>query len=118
MFVARDTGPQHYFEVALPRAWEIFTQAYRELPGLSRTVRGPVMSAAPGKVLVDGIEGTPGSFIATLRFEQARDSSLVGRPFRAACPDDASWVDDVTLLPDTPADIRAAIESYRREDPR
>lgn len=113
MFMARDTGPQEYFKVPMPRAWQIFTEAYRQLPGLSRTVRGPVMSAAPGKVLVDGIEGEPGNHIATLRFEQARDASLVGRPFRAHCPDDAGWLDDVTLLPETSADIRAAIEAFR-----
>ena len=113
MFMARDTGPQQYFEVPVPRAWEIFTDAYRTLPGLSRTVRGPVMSAGPGKVLVDGIDGEHGRRVATLRFEQARDASLVGRPFRAICPEDASWLDDLTLLDDTPPDIRAAVDAFR-----
>ena len=39
----------------LARAYDIFQQAYRTVSGLARTVRGPSMSAFPGKVLVDGI---------------------------------------------------------------
>ena len=112
MFMARDTGPQDYFEVPIPRAYEIFTEAYRTLPGLSRTVRGPVMSSGPGKVMIDGISGEPGSLIAHARFLQARDPELVGRPFRAACPDDASWLDDLTVLDGEPADITAEIARF------
>ncbi|MEM6996833.1 MAG: lysine 2,3-aminomutase, partial [Myxococcota bacterium] len=52
MFVERDTGPKAYFEVPLQRAWNIFRDAYSTVSGLARTVRGPSMSAFPGKVLV------------------------------------------------------------------
>ena len=55
MFVERDTGPSDYFKLPLARAYDIFQQAYRTVSGLARTVRGPSMSAFPGKVLVDGI---------------------------------------------------------------
>jgi L-lysine 2,3-aminomutase len=55
MFVERDTGPKNYFEVPLARAYEIFRKAYRRVSGLGRTVRGPSMSATPGKVVVEGI---------------------------------------------------------------
>ena len=55
MFVERDTGPRNYFEVPLARALQIFQRAYQNVSGLARTVRGPSMSATPGKVLVDGI---------------------------------------------------------------
>ena len=55
MFVERDTGPRHYFELPLVDALEIFRDAYTRVSGLARTVRGPVMSAHPGKVQVDGI---------------------------------------------------------------
>lgn len=58
------------------------------LPGLARTVRGPVMSTTPGKVLVDHADTTPvGVSTLHLRF-QARDPRLVGRPFRARMPHD------------------------------
>ncbi|MCB0584841.1 MAG: hypothetical protein KDD06_05880, partial [Phaeodactylibacter sp.] len=50
MFVARDTGAQHYFAVKLARAWRIFREAYQKVSGIARTVRGPSMSAGPGKV--------------------------------------------------------------------
>ena len=55
MFVERDTGAKAYFEVPLARAYKVFTEAYSQVAGLCRTVRGPSMSALPGKVLVDGI---------------------------------------------------------------
>ena len=55
MFVERDTGAKAYFEVPLVRAYKVFTEAYSQVAGLCRTVRGPSMSASPGKVMVDGI---------------------------------------------------------------
>ena len=55
MFIARDTGAQHYFAVPLEECWEIFKQAYASVSGICRTVRGPSMSAGPGKVQVLGV---------------------------------------------------------------
>ncbi|MDD2248015.1 MAG: lysine 2,3-aminomutase, partial [Proteiniphilum sp.] len=49
MFVARDTGSKAFFEVSLEKAWNIFRKAYRSVSGVCRTVRGPSMSADPGK---------------------------------------------------------------------
>ena len=39
----------------LARGYEIFRDAYQAVSGLSRTVRGPSMSATPGKVCVHGV---------------------------------------------------------------
>ena len=55
MFVARDTGSKEFFDVPLEKAWDIFRKAYRSVSGVSRTVRGPSMSAGPGKVQVLGV---------------------------------------------------------------
>ena len=93
MFVERDTGPKHYFEVPLVRAWEIFTGAYRQVSGLARTVRGPSMSAHPGKVLVDGVAEVAGEKVLSLQFLQARDPSWVRRPFFAEYDPEATWLD-------------------------
>jgi L-lysine 2,3-aminomutase len=109
-FVARDTGPRDYFKVPLARAATLFTEAYRQLPGLARTVRGPVMSTTPGKVVVEGTEDTPEGRYFRLRFLQARDPNLVGRPFRANWSQEAAWLDDLTLAPSTPPDIAAVVE--------
>jgi L-lysine 2,3-aminomutase len=110
MFVARDTGPQRYFEVPLDRAWGIFTTAYTGLPGLARTVRGPVMSTTPGKVIVDHVDSrADGDRFLQLRFLQARDARLVGRPFRARMRSDAAWLDALEVLPGVPDDLRAAV---------
>ncbi|MGA4844851.1 KamA family radical SAM protein [Streptomyces sp. G5(2025)] len=114
MFVERDTGPHAYFAVTLAKAAEIFRSAYRTLPGLARTVRGPVMSTTPGKVVVDGVQECAQGRHFQLRMLQARDPSLVGRPFRAPYDTRATWLDELTPAPDTPADIAAALATHIR----
>ena len=96
MFVERDTGPSDYFRLPLARAYEIFQGAYRQVSGLARTVRGPCMSAFPGKVLIDGVVRIDGKQCFALQFLQARDSSLVRRPFFAGFDRAAYWLDDLT----------------------
>jgi KamA family protein len=95
MFVERDTGPQDYFAVPLARAHEIFRAAYRGTSGLCRTVRGPSMSATPGKVCVDGVVTIAGQDVFALRMIQARDPSLVGIPFYARFDSAATWISDL-----------------------
>jgi KamA family protein len=96
MFVERDTGPNDYFRLPLARAYEIFQAAYRQLSGLARTVRGPCMSAFPGKVLIDGIVRINGEQYFALQFLQARDPANVRRPFFAKFDRRAHWLDDLT----------------------
>lgn len=112
MFIARDTGPRDYFKVPLAQATTIFRDAYQHLPGLARTVRGPVMSATGGKVIIDGVsEGADAHF--HLRLLQARNPALVGRPFLARHSDTAAWIDELELSPGAPADIAAALASHQ-----
>ena len=95
MFVVRDTGAQHYFGVSLIRAHEIFRNAYKKVSGLGRTVRGPSMSATPGKVLVDGVTTINGKKVISLRFLQGRNPEWVQKPFFAEYNEDAIWLDDL-----------------------
>jgi len=95
MFVERDIGAKNYFEVPLARAYRIFTRALERCSGLERTVRGPSMSATPGKVLVDGITRIAGEDVFSLRFVQGRNSSWVNRPFFARFDPNATWLDDL-----------------------
>ena len=95
MFVERDTGPQDYFAVPLARGYEIFRDAYQSVSGLCRTVRGPSMSATPGKVAVDGITTIAGIKVFVLRMIQARDPKLVGHPFFARFDPEATWLTDL-----------------------
>jgi KamA family protein len=95
MFVERDTGPQDYFAVPLARAYEIFRDAYQGVSGLCRTVRGPSMSATPGKVCVDGVTTIAGLKVFVLRMIQARDPKLVGNPFFARFDPNATWLTDL-----------------------
>jgi KamA family protein len=95
MFVERDTGPQGYFAVPLVRAHEIFRDAYASVSGLCRTVRGPSMSATPGKVCVDGVVEVAGEKVFALHMIQARDPSIVGKPFFARFDPTAIWLSDL-----------------------
>ncbi|CAM2008211.1 KamA family radical SAM protein [Acanthopleuribacter pedis] len=95
MFVERDTGPKKYFEVPLARAFQIFTEAYNSVSGLARTVRGPSMSALPGKVLVDGVIDLPQGRYFVLKFIQGRSSDWVNKPFLAEYDPKATWLNDL-----------------------
>ena len=93
MFVERDTGAKHYFALPLEKALTIFNDAYRQVSGLARTVRGPSMSATPGKVLVDGINEVNGEKVFILKFLQGRAPSWVGKTFFAKYDPQAMWLD-------------------------
>jgi KamA family protein len=95
MFVARNTGPRHYFEVPVARGFRIFTAAYSQVSGLARTVRGPSMSANPGKVLVDGVASIAGEQVFVLKMIQGRDTSWVNRVFFARFDSQAAWLDQL-----------------------
>jgi KamA family protein len=95
MFVARDTGAQHYFAVSLIEAWQIFRNAYQKVSGVCRTVRGPSMSATPGKVQILGVGEIKGKKIITLRFLQGRNPDWVARPFFAEYDEKATWLSDL-----------------------
>ncbi|WP_457561127.1 KamA family radical SAM protein [Caminibacter sp.] len=95
MFIARDTGAQHYFGVSLVKAWEIYKGAISKVSGLSRTVRGPSMSATPGKITVDGVAEINGKKVFVLRMLQAKNPSLVDIPFFAEYNEKAMWIDEL-----------------------
>ncbi len=95
MFVVRDTGAQHYFGISLVKAHEIFRKAYKQVSGLGRTVRGPSMSATPGKVQVDGIAIINGKKVIVLKFLQGRNPDWVSKPFFAEYDENAIWLDDL-----------------------
>ena len=95
MFIVRDTGAQHYFSVPLVEAWQIFRQAYQQVSGLARTVRGPSMSTTPGKIQVLGVSVIQGEKVIVLRFLQGRNPDWVHRPFFARYDEKAVWIDDL-----------------------
>lgn len=95
MFMARDTGAKQYFDVSIEKAQIIFRKAYSEVSGVARTARGPVMSAAPGKVHIVGISEVGGEKIFVLQFLQARNPDWVKRPFFAKYDPEASWLTEL-----------------------
>ncbi len=95
MFIARDTGARDYFAVPLAECYEIFRAAYNQVSGIARTVRGPSMSAAPGKVQVLGTQEMFGEKVFVLNFLQGRNPDWVNRPFFAKYDADALWLDEL-----------------------
>ncbi|MCD6090145.1 MAG: lysine 2,3-aminomutase [Bacteroidales bacterium] len=95
MFIARDTGAQHYFSVPLVKAWQIYKDAYRQVSGIARTVRGPSMSAHPGKIEIVGPATINGEEVLTLNFIQGRNSNWVKQPFFAEYDENATWLNDL-----------------------
>ncbi|MDR2954147.1 MAG: lysine 2,3-aminomutase [Prevotella sp.] len=95
MFIARDTGAKHYFEVPLDKCWQIFRRAYRKVSGLCRTVRGPSMSDDAGKIQVLGVQEIKGDKVFVLRFIQGRNPKWVDIPFFAEYNAKATWFDQL-----------------------
>ncbi len=95
MFVERDTGARRYFEVPLVKAWNIFRDAFSRVSGLARTVRGPSMSAVPGKVHILGVTEIGNERVFVLEYLQARNPRLVRQPFFARFDPTASWFDQL-----------------------
>lgn len=98
MFVERDTGARRYFEVPLARALTIYDEASSGLSGLARTARGPVMSAMPGKVLVDGRVETTAGEAFVLKLIRARESRASNRVELARMDPSAAWLDDLESM--------------------
>ncbi|KAG9228543.1 hypothetical protein BJ875DRAFT_435140 [Amylocarpus encephaloides] len=98
MFVERDTGARKFFEVPLARALEIHHEAISECPGTARTLRGPSMSAGPGKIQVLGISSFLGEKVFVLKFLQARNPHWCApdKLFYAKFDPGAVWLDDLT----------------------
>jgi KamA family protein len=95
MFVERDTGPSDYFKLPLARACEIYQAAYQSVSGLARTVRGPSMSAFPGKIVINGATTIAGEKVFAMQFLQARTANWALQPFFAKFDPEATWFDQL-----------------------
>lgn len=95
MFVVRDTGAKKFFSVPLLRTHEIFHRAYRNVSGLARTVRGPSMSADPGKIEILGSSRINGEKVIILTMIQGRNKDWVGKPFFAKYNPTATWINEL-----------------------
>lgn len=91
MFVARNTGAQHYFSIPLIDAWNIFRKAYQSVSGICRTVRGPCMSCLPGKVQLLGITEAKDRKVMVFRMIRGRNPDWSARPFFAKYDEKAIW---------------------------
>ena len=92
MFIARETGAKHFFEIPLEQCQIIFRKAYQKVSGIARTVRGPSMSCNSGKIQILGVNEVAGEKVFVMRFIQGRNPDWVGRPFFAKYDANATWI--------------------------
>ena len=95
MFVARNTGAQHYFSIPLVDAWKLFRETYKSVSGICRTLRGPSMSCLPGKVQILGAADIRNEKVMVFRMIQGRNPDWAARPFFAQYDDKAIWYTDL-----------------------
>ena len=95
MFVARNTGAQHYFSIPLIEAWKIFRETYQSVSGICRTLRGPSMSCLPGKVQILGVADVKDEKVMVFRMIQGRNPDWAARPFFAKFDENAIWYTDL-----------------------
>jgi len=94
-FIERDTGAKRYFSIPLERAYNIFRDAFKQVSGLARTVRGPSMSALPGKVAIEGITEVNGEKVFALTFIQGRNPEWNKKIFFAKYDPNAIWLNQL-----------------------
>ncbi len=94
-FVERNTGAKEYFEIPLFEAFQIFSEAFKQVSGIARTVRGPSMSALPGKVAIEGISEVRGQKVFVLNMLQGRNPDWCKKPFFAKYNTKATWLSDL-----------------------
>jgi L-lysine 2,3-aminomutase len=95
MFVPRNTGSHRFFAIPLVKAYGIFRKAFSRVSGLARTVRGPSMSALPGKIKIDGISEIKGKKYISMSFIQGRSSDWVKKPFFSEYDEKACWINEL-----------------------
>lgn len=95
MFVERDTGAHDYFAIPLTKAYSIFRNAFCKVSGLARTVRGPSMSATPGKILIEGVSTIHNEKVFVLNMIQARNPNWTKTPFFASYDKKATWINQL-----------------------
>jgi KamA family protein len=95
MFVPRNTGSHRFFAIPLVKAYGIYREAFSHVSGLARTVRGPSMSALPGKIKIDGISEINGKKYISMSFIQGRSSEWVKKPFFSEYDEKACWINEL-----------------------
>jgi KamA family protein len=95
VFMARNTGANKYFRVPIYKALNIFNEVITDVSGLTKTVRGPVMSTKYGKAEIQGVTEINNQKYFSLRFIQARDVNWINKPFFAEYCEKAAWIDEL-----------------------
>ncbi len=97
MFIERETGPYEYFSIPLADVYRMYQSAIRETGSFAKTVTGPVMSAAKGKVQIMGIVKNPidGNDYFMMQYVRHRDYRKTFKPFFMEYDERATWVDQL-----------------------
>lgn len=97
MFIERETGPYNYFEIPLAEVYRIYQKAIKETGSFSKTVTGPVMSAAKGKAHIMGVVENPadGKKYFMMQYVRHRDYRETFKPFFMEYDEKATWINQL-----------------------
>jgi KamA family protein len=79
MFITSSKTSNPVFTIPLATALQIYQDAQRALSGLAKTLRGPVMTNGPFKILIDGIADIDNEKVFVLKILQSSDANLIGK---------------------------------------
>lgn len=98
MFVESSNTPLPSLRIPLIKALHIYQESQKQTSGLAKTLRGPVLTNAPFKLLVNGI--MPGRYgkVFVLTYLQAADPDLVGKIIFAKYDEQVACFEDLILL--------------------
>jgi len=98
LYADSDSGPREYFKIPISRSFKIFNSAWKNVSGLARTVRGPILYSADSKILVDDIIDINGKKYFLLKYLQCSNSSKTGSSFLKDYDEFALSVEQLSLV--------------------
>jgi hypothetical protein len=95
MFIESNKSPNPCFKIPLAKALHIYQETLRKTSGFSKTLRGPVVTNEPVKLLIDDVAEIAGEKVFVLKFLQSVNPDLVGKTFFAKYDETATRFDQL-----------------------
>ncbi len=100
MFIERETGPYDYFKLPLAEVYHTYQRAIKETGSFAKTITGPVMSAAKGKVHIMGVVNNPADSqkYFMMQYVRHRDYRETYKPFFTEYNEHATWINQLKRI--------------------
>ena len=95
LFALRPTGTSKYYRIPIEKIFSEYIKAYRELSGLCKTIRGPVLSTKWGKLIIENICMHKNSKKFILKFINSKEKWKMGKVYYADCALNRYWINAI-----------------------